>query len=300
MGVEPRCLSRAFVATMDDDLKRFALLGEPLGHSMSPALHKAIYRQLEIDDASYRTVEIPEDRLKSFFTGFKVGGFDGVNVTTPHKATVIALLDEVDTKAKLINAVNCINRVGNKLTGFNTDILGFAYSLRQTGVEIESNNFALIGAGGSAQAVGAVLAEGGAKHISVFNRSPERAEDLKTTINTINQEVEVSILGLDDLANCDDFDCVVNSTTVGMSPKIKDTPVPKDFFSSNTLAFDLIYNPKQTSFLAAAEKAGCETVNGMQMLVAQAVYSVEIWMGGNIVAHVDMNALVRDLEKLIK
>ncbi len=285
---------------MDYDLKRFALLGEPLGHSLSPALHKAIYRQLEIDDASYRTVELPEERLKSFFSGFRVGGFDGVNVTTPHKAAVIPMLDEVDMKANLIEAVNCINRVNNKLTGYNTDILGFAYSLRQTGLDVEDNRFAIIGAGGSAQAVGAVLAEGGAKHVSIINRSEDRAEKLKSTILAVNQEVEVSIHGYNDLGGSSEFDCVVNSTTVGMSPNVKDSPVADVFFNSNTLAFDLIYNPKQTAFLAAAAKAGCSTVNGMQMLVAQAVYSVEIWMGGNIVAHVDMNALVRDLEKLIK
>lgn len=281
-------------------MKRFALLGEPLGHSLSPALHKAIYRQLEIDDASYRTVELPEERLKSFFSGFRVGGFDGVNVTTPHKATVISMLDEVDTKAKLIDAVNCINRVNNKLTGYNTDILGFAYSLRQTGLEVEGNSFAVIGAGGSAQAVGAVLAEGNARHVSIFNRSEDRAEKLKATISAVNQDVGVSIHGYDDLGSSAEFDCVVNSTTVGMSPNVKESPIAAEFFDGNTLAFDLIYNPKQTAFLAAAEKAGCSTVNGMQMLVAQAVYSVEIWMGGNIVAHVDMNALVRDLEKLIK
>ena len=85
-----------------------------------------------------------------------------------------------------------------------------------------------------------------------------------------------------------------------MSPGTDSSPVPDTFFNSDTLAFDLIYNPKQTAFLKIAEKAGCKTLNGMQMLVAQAVYSVEIWMGGNIVAHVDMNALVRDIEKLIK
>jgi len=285
---------------MDEDLKRFALLGEPLGHSLSPALHKAIYRQLEIDDASYRTIELPEERLKSFFSGFRVGGFDGVNVTTPHKAAVISLLDEVDTKAKLINAVNCINRVNNKLIGFNTDMLGFDYSLRQCGLDIEGHSFAIIGAGGSAHAVAAVLSEGGAKQISVFNRSLERAEAVKETISAVNDEVNVSTLSLEDLSNAKEFECVINSTTVGMSPNTENCPVPTDFFNSNTLAFDLIYNPRQTRFLSIAEKAGCKTVNGMQMLVAQAVYSVEIWMGGNIVAHVDMNALVRDLEKLIK
>lgn len=287
--------------TTEDDLKRFALLGEPLGHSMSPALHKAIYRQLEIDDASYRTVEIPEERLKGFFSGFRVGGFDGVNVTTPHKATVISLLDEVENKAKVINAVNCINRVSNKLTGYNTDILGFDYSLRQTGLNVEGSKFAIIGAGGSAQAVGAVLADGGANTISIFNRSEDKATELQKMISELNSEVGSHAHSLDDLGtDSTDFDCVINTTTVGMSPNVKDNPVPEGFFSTNTLAFDLIYNPKQTAFLAAAEAAGSETVNGMQMLVAQAVYSVEIWMGGNIVAHVDMNALVRDLEKLIK
>ena len=285
---------------MDTALKRFALLGEPLGHSLSPALHKSIYRQLEIDDASYRTVELPQERLKSFFTGFRVGGFDGVNVTTPHKAAVIDLLDEVDSKAKLINAVNCIHRVNNKLTGYNTDLLGFSYSLRQLGLDIEGNSFAILGAGGSAQAVGAVLAEGGAKHVSIFNRSIEKTEALKATIAEINQDVEVDCKGFEDISNNDDFDCVINSTTVGMSPNIDSSPVPDGFFSSNTLAFDLVYNPQKTRFLSQAEEAGCKTANGMQMLVAQAVYSVEIWMGGNIVAHVDMNALVRDLEKLIK
>jgi len=282
-------------------LKRFALLGEPLGHSMSPALHKAIYRQLEIDDASYRTVELPQERLKSFFTGFRVGGFDGVNVTIPHKANVIDLLDEVDSKARLLNAVNCVNRTGNTLTGYNTDLLGFAYSLRQNNVDIEGNQFAILGAGGSAQAVGAVLAEGEASKISIVNRTPERAEELKATILSVNDSVSVEIVSTEQLAkNSDKLDCVINTTSVGMSPNLKESPLPADFFTENTLAFDLVYNPLQTKFLKEAEKQGASIVNGVQMLVAQAVYSVEIWMGGNIVAHVDMNALVRDLEKTIK
>ncbi len=282
-------------------MKRFALLGEPLGHSMSPALHKAIYRQLEIDDASYRTVELPQERLKSFFTGFRVGGFDGVNVTTPHKSSVIDLLDEVDSKAQLLNAVNCVNRIGNKLIGYNTDLLGFAYSLQQNNVDIEGNKFAILGAGGSAQAVGAVLAEGEASKISIVNRTPERAEELKTTILSVNGEIDVEIVSAEDLANSSsDLDCVINTTSLGMNPNVKDSPLPSDFFTENTLAFDLIYTPLETKFLREAKAQGASVVNGVQMLVAQAVYSVEIWMGGNIVAHVDMNALVRDLEKTIK
>ncbi|MFT5571570.1 MAG: shikimate dehydrogenase [Cryomorphaceae bacterium] len=282
-------------------MKRFALLGEPLGHSLSPALHKAIYRQLEIDDASYRTVELPQERLKSFFSGFRVGGFDGVNVTIPHKANVISLLDEVDNKAKLLNAVNCINRIGNKLTGFNTDLLGFAYSLRQNDVSIEGNEFVILGAGGSAQAVGAVLAEGEAKSVSIVNRSPENAETLKQTILSVSDAVKVDIVSEEELvARAKDIDCVINTTSVGMSPNGKSSPLSAEIFNDNMLAFDLVYNPVKSKFLENAEQQGASTVNGLQMLVAQAVYSVEIWMGGNIVAHVDMNALVRDLEKAIK
>jgi len=268
---------------------------------MSPILHKAIYRQLEIDDASYRTVELPNERLKSFFTGFRVGGFDGVNVTIPHKSSVIDLLDEVDSKARILNAVNCVNRSGNKLTGYNTDLLGFAYSLRQNNVDIESNQFAILGAGGSAQAVGAVLAEGEASKISIINRTPERAEELKNTILSVNDSITVEIETVESLSKkAKELDCVINTTSLGMSPNQKDSPLPADFFTENTLAFDLIYNPLETRFLTDAKKQGASVVNGVQMLVAQAVYSVEIWMGGNIVAHVDMNALVRDLEKTIK
>ena len=282
-------------------MKRFALIGEPLGHSLSPVLHKSIYRQLEIDDASYRTIEIPQERLKSFFSGFKVGGFDGINVTTPHKSNVIALLDEVDSKAKALDAVNCINRVGNKLVGFNTDILGFAYTLRSNNADIENNTFLIVGAGGSAQAVGAVLAEGEAKQIHIINRTPERAESLKETILGLNSEVKVNVVeDANDASLASSIDCIVNTTSVGMSPDVSASPLSADFFSENTLAVDLIYNPQQTKFLASAAKKGAAIVNGIEMLVAQAVYSVEIWMGGNIVAHVDMNALVRDLEKAIK
>lgn len=285
-------------------MKRFALLGESLGHSLSPILHKAIYRQLEIDDASYRTVELPDERLKSFFSGFRVGGFDGVNITIPHKAAVIPLLDEIDHKAKVLNAVNCINRTDNKLTGYNTDIMGFAYSLRSNDVEIEDGSFVILGAGGSAQAVGAVLAEGDAKQVFIVNRSPERAEELKGTIETLNSQVSVSVVSQDQLASmAGKVDCVINTTSLGMSPDIKTSPLEKGveaIFDTNTVAFDLVYNPLETPFLKAAKIQGAKTVNGIQMLVAQAVYSVEIWMGGNIVNHVDMNALVRELEKQFK
>lgn len=277
----------------------------PLGHSVSPTLHKAIYRQLELDDVSYRSIELPDDRLKSFFSGFRVGGFDGVNITIPHKSAVIDLLDEVDAKARLINAVNCVNRTGNKLTGYNTDVLGFAYSLRQNKVQVEGGKFAIIGAGGSALAVGVALAEGEADSVAIYNRSPERSEQLKSVIKAANDAVKVEIVDDNELQQRGkEIQCVVNTTPVGMAPSTRDCPLSVDLldglFDADTVAFDLIYNPLATKFLKQAENRGALAINGLQMLVAQAVYSVEIWMGGNIVTHVDVNALVRDLQKTIK
>lgn len=286
-------------------MKQFALLGESLGHSMSPMLHKAIYRQLELDDASYRAIELPDERLKSFFAGFRVGGFDGVNVTIPHKSSVISMLDEVDSKAKLISAVNCINRVDNVLTGYNTDILGFAYSLRQNEVKTAGKEFAILGSGGSALAVGVALAEGEVSRINIVNRSAERAAHLEQIINQSNKDVEVVICDETALQErAGELYCLVNTTPLGMSPQIRDCPLTVKstdaLLNADTVVFDLIYNPLQTTLLKRAEKNGALAINGIQMLAAQAVYSVEIWMGGNIITHVAMNALVRDLEKAIK
>lgn len=311
LGVENSACSgrpHRVIWTLDEKgvtLKRFALLGEELSYSASPALHKAIYRQLELDDASYRTVELPTERLKSFFAGFRVGGFDGVNVTIPHKAAVMPLLDEIDSKAKLINAVNCINRRGNKLTGFNTDLLGFAYSLRQNSVKIEDHTFAVIGAGGAALAVAVAIAEGGAKQLYVINRSGEAAAKVCDVVKACNDQVKATILDADKLGDvAAEIDCIINATPLGTSPETSALPLSESVLDSvlgaHMTAFDMVYNPMQTAFLKLAAKHGANTINGLEMLVAQAVYSVEIWMGGNIVTHVDINALVRDMEKSLQ
>ena len=293
------------MSMLGDSVKQFALIGHPLGHSLSPALHKMIYRQLEIDDAVYSCVDLEEGGLKRFFTGFRAGGFAGINVTVPHKSNVIPLLDEIDKQAKIINAVNCVHRDNKKLKGYNTDIQGFEYSLQQNSIAIEGKQFAIIGAGGSAQAVGAALAWGNAQSILIINRTAEKAEQLKQTIASINANVSVHVVdeqGL--LERAKQLDCVINSSSVGMLPDVASSPLSAalsaEIFSDNVVAYDLVYNPLKTQFLKDAESNGAVIVNGLQMLVAQAVYSIEIWMSGNIVAHLEMNTLLRELEKAIK
>lgn len=266
-------------------------------------MHKSIYRQLELDDTSYRAIELPEERLKSFFSGFRVGGFDGVNVTIPHKQAVIQLLDEVDVKAKVIGAVNCINRSNNQLVGYNTDVLGFTHTLRTHSIDVEGKDVLLIGAGGSAKAVAAAFAQQDVASVTIANRTKDKVADIVSVIGHLNRDVKTYASDLDELESVKTkFACVVNTTSVGMHPEIEHSPITdvtaNNIFKDKAAAVDLIYNPLQTQFLKQADSAGAGVaLNGIEMLVAQAVYSVEIWMGGNIVTHVDMRALTRELER---
>ena len=281
-------------------MKQFALIGDPLGHSLSPSLHKAIYRQLEIDDASYRAIELNQDKLSGFFQGMRAGGFDGVNVTIPHKSAVIDALDDIDPPARLLNAVNCIHQVHGTLVGYNTDVLGFAHSLASNQIDIEGNVFAILGAGGSAQAVAAVLAQGNAQTVYLVNRSQQRAQALSGLIQSMNAQVSAIVCEADALNEVGStLSGIVNTTPVGMSPAITESPLTlnKAIAHDGLAVVDLIYNPSQTQLLQEAESLGAKAINGMEMLVAPAVYSVEIWLGGNVVSHVDMSSLVRELER---
>ena len=273
----------------------FALLGEKLGHSLSPQLHAAIYKQLGITDAKYRAVEVPGDTLADFFAGFAAGAFDGINITIPYKAVAIEFLQEVDNKARLLNAVNCIHRHMGDLKGYNTDTLGFAYSLRRNRIELEQADCAIVGAGGSAQAVAAVLAEGGVRSVKIANRTLEKANRLSMLIEKVNPKVQTELVSTEELSGLQ-LDLLVNTTSLGMHPGVEQTPLPDMNFSGVGAVVDLIYNPLQTRLLREASQAGAKTVNGLEMLVAQAVYSVEIWMGGNVVSKVDMQALTAELE----
>jgi len=272
----------------------YALLGEKLGHSLSPQLHAAIYKQLGVTDASYRAVEVPADGLEDFFAGFAAGAFDGINITIPYKAAAIPFLQEVDAKARALNAVNCVRRNLGKLIGYNTDCLGFAYSLRRNRIELEGAHCAILGAGGSAQAVAAVLAEGRAATVKIYNRSIDKANRLSLLIESLNPRVKTELVTPDELSGID-LDLLVNTTSLGMSPLVENTPLPNADLSKVKAVVDLIYNPGKTRLLSDAESQGARVVNGLEMLVAQAVYSVEIWRGGNVISNVDMDALTQEL-----
>jgi len=276
----------------------YALLGEKLGHSLSPQLHAAIYRQLDLTDNSYRSVEVPAENVSDFFAGFAAGAFDGINITIPYKATALPFLQQIDAKAKRLNAVNCVYRRNGELIGYNTDVSGFAYLLRRHSIDIEDADCAILGAGGSAQAVASVLADGNARSVKVANRSVDKANRLAMFIESMNPNVKTELVSFDELSG-EKLGLLVNTTSLGMSPNVEASAMPGADFSQISAVVDLIYNPAQTTIMREAAAMGAKSVNGLEMLVAQAVYSVEIWFGGGVIANVDMDALTQELAELI-
>lgn len=276
----------------------YALLGEKLGHSLSPQLHAAIYRQLGRTDSTYRSVEVAPEGVADFFAGFAAGAFDGINITIPYKATALPFLQQIDAKAKRLNAVNCVYRRNGDLIGYNTDVSGFAYLLRRHSIDLEDAECAILGAGGSAQAVASVLADGNVKSVKVANRSVDKANRLAMFIEAMNPQVTTELVEFDQLSGAS-LDLIVNTTSLGMSPNVDASAMAGADFSQVKAVVDLIYNPAETMIMRDAAASGTKAVNGLEMLVAQAVYSAEIWFGGNVLSKVNMDALTAELAELV-
>lgn len=277
----------------------YALLGEKLSHSLSPQLHAAIYRQLGRTDSIYRSVEVAPDGVADFFAGFSAGAFDGINITIPYKATALPFLQQIDAKAKRLNAVNCVYLRHGELIGYNTDVSGFAYLLRRHSIDLSDANCAILGAGGSAQAVASVLADGGVKSVKVANRSMDKANRLTMFIEALNSQIKTELVSFDDLSSAT-LDLLVNTTSLGMSPNVGASAMPQADFNNVKAVVDLIYNPAETMIMREAAAHGAKTINGLEMLVAQAVYSAEIWFGGNVISKIDMDALTAEMAELVK
>ena len=276
----------------------YALLGEKLGHSLSPQLHAAIYRQLGRTGSTYRAVEVEPTKVADFFAGFAAGAFDGINITIPYKATALPFLQQIDAKAKRLNAVNCVYLRHGELIGYNTDVSGFAYLLRRHTIELSGAKCAILGAGGSAQAVASVLADGNVESVKVANRSIDKSNRLSMFIESLNPDVSTEIVEFSELSGVD-LDLLINTTSLGMSPNVDASAMHGADFSQVKAVVDLIYNPAETLIMRDAEAAGAKTVNGLEMLVAQAVYSAEIWFGGNVISRVDMDALTAEMAELV-
>jgi len=257
------------------------VIGDPIEHTMSPAMHNAACKALELDFV-YAAFKVTAAELGNAIAGMKALGIKGLNVTIPHKVAVIPFLDRIDPLAEKIGAVNTVVNENGALTGYNTDAMGFLRALMDRGYEPRGKKVLLLGAGGAARAISFILAEEGA-HLVILNRKEEFtwAEDLATRI-ALNYEIPVAVGELNP-ENMEriivDSDILVNATSVGMSPNAGQSPVPTGLLCSNLIVFDIVYNPFETRLLREAKVAGARTIDGLEMLVWQGALAFEKFTG---------------------
>lgn len=238
----------------------YGLIGEKLGHSFSPQIHREIFKEMGME-GEYKLFELKQEELKYAVLEYKAQGIKGLNVTVPYKIKVMEYLDVISAEAEKIGAVNTISLNNGILTGYNTDYSGFGMSLARSRVEVKGKSAVILGTGGASKAVAHYLMDNGAKSITYVSRDPG-----------------VGAKGYDEAANLKG-DMIINCTPCGMYPKVDVSPVPTGIFKSFGTAVDLIYNPEETVFLKQAKENGLKTVNGLYMLVGQAVAAQEIWNG---------------------
>lgn len=258
-----------------------AIIGDPVEHTMSPVMHNAAFREMELDFI-YVAFRVRPDELTKAVDGMRALGIRGINVTIPHKVNVIPLLDRLDPSAEKTGAVNTIVNDEGILTGFNTDGYGFLQALFGKGIDPEGKNIAVLGAGGAARAAVFTLADKKA-NIVILNRASgmDRAKKLAALVTeTAKYKIDVMVLDNGNLADVlKKSDILVNTTSVGMSPDNEKSLVPAELLKPKLTVFDIVYNPVNTRLLRDAAAAGAETINGVDMLVWQGARAFEIWTG---------------------
>jgi len=245
----------------------FALFGNPLGHSLSPLMHNAAYKEMKID-ATY--VPVCVEHLADAIKQVQKGDIQGASITIPFKTEVIPYLDEVERSAQRIGAVNTIghNEKGG-LIGYNTDWIGLVRDVEES-MEIRNKTFVILGAGGAARAAVFGIQQRGGKPL-VINRTPSRGE-------ATAREFGCPFYPLSEIGNIR-ADCLINTTPVGMTPHTGTSPIEKKFLGNFRWVMDVIYNPVQTQLLKDADEAGCTTLYGVGMFVHQGAEQIKLWMG---------------------
>jgi shikimate dehydrogenase len=265
------------------------LIGWPISHSISPAMQTAAFRELGMDgEYSLLPVEHPED-LSRTLAGLKSDpDWIGANVTVPYKEKIIPHLDRLEGAATSLRAVNTIVRKDDRLTGYNTDILGFMADLHRFGVEFRSRPALVIGSGGAARAVVLGLVENGC---TVTLAAVIREQALALAAELGRGRVEVMGWGDPGITErARSAGLVINASPVGMWPEVDATPWPEDVpFPDTGCVYDLVYNPFETRLLREARKRGLKTASGLGMLVEQGALAFELWTG----AHAPRGAMMR-------
>jgi len=269
------------MAVVDVETKLVGLLGNPLGHSFSPAMHNKAFETLGLN-YFYLPIEVTEEDLPTVAAGIAKMNFAGYNVTIPHKIRIMDCLDALDPLARAIGAVNTVVLESGRATGYNTDGEGFVRSLEaESGMAVEGKCHFILGCGGAARAIAMTLAFKGAPKIFLCNRTEQKAHDLAAEINArvspCGEVVPMESVRIADALR--QADVMINTTSVGMHPRADRCPLVADLIPAGLVVSDIVYNPAQTKLLQMAEAKGCQTIPGLGMLVYQGAEGFRRWTG---------------------
>ena len=264
----------------DSETKLYGLLGKTLSHSISPSLHNTGFRDLDLN-AVYLMLETKEKDLEEYIKSLKNLGFGGWNVTIPYKESIIPYLNGFSSLARASGAVNTVLNRRGRLTGYNTDVIGFQRQIEESGVKAKDKRAVVIGAGGAARAVIAAMVQLDLADITIINRTVENAEELAKLFREENSKQNFDFCSLDEQEYGEVVkaaDLVVDTTPVGMySNDIKKIVINPDYLHEDQLVIDLVYNPLKTKILEEAEKRGAQIGNGLPTLIYQAEASFKLW-----------------------
>lgn len=251
---------------VDSNTVLFAVLGDPVSHSLSPTMHNAALSHVGYNGV-YLAFRV--ENIGSAVSGIRSLDIKGASITIPHKVAVMAHLDELDDTAKKVGAVNTVVNRQGVLTGYNSDGLGAVKALSET-TTLKDKDVVIIGAGGAARAIGFGIISAGSR-VTVINRTASRGEKLAKDLGAEFQPI----------ANLKNTKCqiLINTTSVGMAPDIHAMPVRQKDLDPSMLVMDIVYNPVKTRLLKMAEAIGCNVMDGVSMFVYQGAFQFELWTG---------------------
>ncbi len=263
--------------------RKIALLGYPLGHSISPFMHNKAFELLGLNYI-YLPLEVEPERLGKVVEALIALNFTGFNVTVPHKERIMDYCSRLSADAGIIGAVNTVMINDGELYGDNSDWLGFGASLNREGFNPCGKRCVVVGAGGAARSVLYALLRADPCNVTVINRSIEKAEKMVKHFQGHMKDTGVNVLDIgagEAIEACREAHLIVNTTPLGMKPRLNQSPLPPTCFAPGQVVVDLIYNPPSTLFLDCAANAGAKTVNGLGMLILQGAYGFKKWTGND-------------------
>ena len=256
-------------------VKTYAVIGDPIDHSLSPNIHNAAFKELGLD-CTYIAYRIPKGELAAGIEALKKIQISGFNVTIPHKVEMMKFLDNVNEDCSVIGATNTVSNENDKLVGYNTDMDGFLDPLKRKNLNLKNSNVLLIGAGGAARAITAGFAKEKTKKITIANRTLQNANVLTQFAHKIG--IDANAITLEQVGDsASDYDIIVNATSIGLNNE--SSPISTKTINEKSIVYDIVYKPINTDLIKQSKKNGATVVYGYEMLLGQAALAFKIWHG---------------------